>query len=74
MPALAAAVTKLTAPGGVAYLVSRATRRLGLEALLASLAEAGALHLEEWTLLHSEGETGEESRTELLCATFRKPG
>ena len=73
MPALAAAVTELTADGGVAYLVSRATRRLGLETLLASLAEAGTLQLEEWALLHSDGETGEESRTELLLATFRKP-
>jgi hypothetical protein len=34
----------------------------------------GALEREEWTLLHSDGETGEERRTELLCATFSKPG
>lgn len=73
-PALAEAIIQLTAAGGVAYLVSRATRRLGLETLLSSLAEAGTLQREEWTLLRSDGETGEERRTELLCVTFRKPG
>ena len=72
-PALAAAIIQLTAAGGVAYLVSRATRRLGLEDLLASLAEAGALQREEWSLLRSD-DAGEESRTELLFVTFRKPG
>ena len=34
----------------------------------------GALQREEWTLLRSDGETGEERRTELLFVTFRKPG
>lgn len=67
-PALAAAVTTLTAPGGVAHLMS-VKGRPGGERLVDLLRGAeGEVATEEVGLVNNFG------RTELLLTTFRAPG
>ena len=67
LPALAAAVARHTAPGGVAYLMC-AKGRPGVDALPEALAaHGGALELEEMTVMSSYGST------DLVLATYRPP-
>ena len=66
-PALAAAVVKLLAPGGAAYMVNVQGRRGG-DSLLDLLADSreGQLEIEELGLVNNYG------RSELVLTTFRK--
>ena len=63
--ALSAALTKLLAPDGVAYLMNVATRP-GANALAPLLEELGELEEEALAVCHSYG------RAELTLTTFRR--
>ena len=68
-PALAETLRKLTAAGGVAYILSKRTRRPGLHTLLNRLGACGSVEMTEMSLLNMQS----ASRTEFVLATFRKP-
>ena len=74
-PALAATIARVTAPGGIALLMSKKTRRPGLETVHRLLGEAGELQVEEWSLLNSQQVSfNNDGRTAFLLTTFRKSG
>ena len=66
--ALAASVTKLTAAGGLALLLSKRTRRPGLHTTLAHLREVGSVEVEELVLY----DMAEGQQTDVVLATFHK--